>query len=331
VRSIGWVIELVMGTLDLAKVRFARSPMEELRNSVYVLAGRRGADLHRPWVSSARDRLAGLDLTVLFTLLSIDYGFPGFLNPLTEPGETFDDQLERVRATDDAGVRCYFDECWAPAEVPPALRPLHDAPGRALGPFCDLLAEYWRAAIEPVWPRLCALHEADFVYRSARLTGGGLARLFDDLHPQIEYAEDRLRVLLPHHDVRHTVNGVGVLLKPSAFIWPKLSICDGHDQVSIGYPARGVGGLWAEAPPVAHAPLADLVGRSRATLLALLDLPRSTTELAEQLGVTPATVSEHLAVLRLNNLVRSRRAGRVVLYERTPRGAGLLHGDSVLP
>jgi len=61
-----------MGTLDLAKVRFARSPMEELRNSVYVLTGRRGTDLHRPWVSLARARLAGLDLTVLFTLLSDD-------------------------------------------------------------------------------------------------------------------------------------------------------------------------------------------------------------------------------------------------------------------
>ncbi|MFJ7213195.1 ArsR family transcriptional regulator [Amycolatopsis sp. NPDC098790] len=324
------MIELLLGPLDLAKVRFARSPMEELRNSVYVLAGRRGADLHRPWITTARPRLAGLDLTVLFTLLSLDHGFPGFLNPLTEPGETFADQLDRVRATDDAGVRCYFDEGWAGDEVPPILRPLYDDPGRELGPFCDLLAAYWRAAIEPVWPRLCALHEADLVHRSAALTGGGLARLFDDLHPRIEYAGDVLRVLLPHHDVRHTVNGVGVLLKPSAFIWPRLSVCDGHDQVSIGYPARGVGRLWAQAP-VARAPLAELVGRSRAALLALLDLPRSTTELAQHLGVTPATVSEHLAVLRMNHLVRSRRAGRVVLYERTARGNGLLHDDPVTP
>ncbi|WP_284744916.1 hypothetical protein [Amycolatopsis sp. RTGN1] len=164
------MIELVMGTLDLAKVRFARSPMEELRTSVYVLEGRRGVDLHRPWVSMARGRLAGLDLTVLFTLLSIDHAFPGFLNPLTEPADTFDDQLERVRATDDAGIRCYFDESWAPEEIPTAVRPLYDDPGRTLGPFCDLLAAYWRAAIEPVWPRLCALHEADFAHRSARST-----------------------------------------------------------------------------------------------------------------------------------------------------------------
>lgn len=320
----------MLGTLDLAKVRFARSPMEELRNSVYVLAGRRGADLHRPWVTTARSRLAGLDVTVLVTLLSLDHGFPGFLNPSTEPGETFADQLERVRATDDAGVRCYFDEGWAPGEVPAVLRPLHEDPARELGPFCDLLAAYWHAAIEPVWPRLCALHEADFAHRSATLTRGGLARLFDDLHPRIEYAGDVLRVLLPHHDVRHTVNGVGVLLKPSAFIWPRLSVCDGHDQVSIGYPARGVGRLWEEAP-VVPAPLAELVGRSRAALLALLDLPRSTTELARHLGVTPATVSEHLAVLRVNHLVRSRRSGRVVLYERTARGAGLLHDDAGRP
>jgi DNA-binding transcriptional ArsR family regulator len=75
-------------------------------------------------------------------------------------------------------------------------------------------------------------------------------------------------------------------------------------------------------------PLAGLVGRSRAALLVLLELPRSTTQLAQTLGVTAATVSEHLAVLKRSNLVRSRREGRSVRYERTTLGSRLLtdHG-----
>jgi DNA-binding transcriptional ArsR family regulator len=322
------MIELVLGTLDLAKVRFTRSPMEELRNSIDVLTDRRGAELHRPWLDMVRPRLSTVDLTVLLALMSSEDYFPGFLSPSPRNGETFAEQLERVRATEAAGVRSYFDLAWTPETMPPVLRALHDDPERELGSLATTLAAYWEAAIEPVWPRLCALHDADLAHRSSTLTVGGLEGLFADLHPQVEYAVDRLLIHLPHHDVHHTVNGIGVLLMPSAFIWPKITICDSTELASIGYPARGIGTLWQSTPQAAVAPLAELLGRSRAALLALLDLPQSTTQLAAGLGVTPATVSEHLAVLRRNKLVDSRRAGRTVLYERTPLGSSLLLEDS---
>ena len=71
-------------------------------------------------------------------------------------------------------------------------------------------------------------------------------------------------------------------------------------------------------------PVADLLGRSRAALLARLDLPLSTTQVARDLGLSVAAVSEHLSVLRRSGLVRSRRAGRQVLYQRTALGTDLL-------
>ncbi|MGH3398924.1 MAG: ArsR/SmtB family transcription factor, partial [Streptosporangiaceae bacterium] len=66
-----------------------------------------------------------------------------------------------------------------------------------------------------------------------------------------------------------------------------------------------------------------LLGPPRARLLALLDQPASTTELACRLGVTPSAVSQHLRVLAAAGLVSRARAGRVVLYRQTETGARL--------
>jgi DNA-binding transcriptional ArsR family regulator len=54
-----------------------------------------------------------------------------------------------------------------------------------------------------------------------------------------------------------------------------------------------------------------------------LGAPRSTTELAERLTLSPATASHHLAALRDAGLVTGRREGRAVLYVRTPLGDAL--------
>ena len=66
------------------------------------------------------------------------------------------------------------------------------------------------------------------------------------------------------------------------------------------------------------------MGRTRATLLVALDSPRSTTELAGELGLTPGGVSQHLTVLRDAGLVCGRRVARSVLYLRSAEGDALL-------
>ncbi len=65
-------------------------------------------------------------------------------------------------------------------------------------------------------------------------------------------------------------------------------------------------------------------GRTRATLLTALDSPRSTTELAGELGLTPGGVSQHLGVLRDAGLVCGRRVARSVLYLRSSEGDALV-------
>jgi DNA-binding transcriptional ArsR family regulator len=115
------------------------------------------------------------------------------------------------------------------------------------------------------------------------------------------------------------------LLVPCAFIWPTVSVeCCGVDQPTITYPTRGVAELWQEAPAEQIDPLSSLVGRTRATLLATLGLPRTTTQLAAQLDLSPPAVSQHLKVLKDTGLVTARRRGRMVLYRRTAAATTLL-------
>ena len=66
------------------------------------------------------------------------------------------------------------------------------------------------------------------------------------------------------------------------------------------------------------------IGHSRVAILALLDLPLSTTQFGEQTEISLPAVCQHLAVLRHSGLVTSRRAGRTVLNTRTELGDALL-------
>jgi DNA-binding transcriptional ArsR family regulator len=61
-------------------------------------------------------------------------------------------------------------------------------------------------------------------------------------------------------------------------------------------------------------------------VVADLGAPRSTSELARRLSISPAVVSHHLRALRDAGLVTSRRDGRWVLYVRTPLGDALVAG-----
>jgi DNA-binding CsgD family transcriptional regulator len=320
------MIDLMLGVTDVARVRFARSPMDELVHSVNVLAGRRGDGMHRRWVEMATARLAGLDLSTLDALVEGNGYFPDFLMPPPQRWEsTFPEELDRVSQTGADEVRRCLDVCWPDGSLPDVLRPLYDEPRTELGALTRLLAAYWTAAIEPVWERLCAVHEADLSYRSSLLTSGGVDRVFGDLHPRVSYVEDRVRIDGPMAHRVHSVNGAGVLLVPCVFIWPRLTVFDsGLYQPTITYAARGVGDVWATPLDTTEAPVAELIGRGRAALLAVLDLPLSTTQLADRLGVAPSTVSEHLSILRRSGLVRSHRSGRTVLYERTPLAGRLL-------
>jgi DNA-binding transcriptional ArsR family regulator len=71
-----------------------------------------------------------------------------------------------------------------------------------------------------------------------------------------------------------------------------------------------------------------VLGTTRATLLAQLDLPMSTTQIAGQLALSAPSVSAHLRALHRAGILAARRDGRAVLYTRTGLGEQLVAARS---
>ncbi|MGK5499453.1 DUF5937 family protein [Streptomyces sp. URMC 125] len=258
-----------------------------------------------------------------------------------------EEEIARVRAADPAVAR--EEIARSPACAPGAaggavVRGMLADPERAVRTLAGLLERVWEALVAPHWPRLRALLEADVSFHARLLAEGGLDRLFTALRSRVSWDDGTLSVDLPH-DHAHNPGGEGVTLLPSAFVWPgavggavlppgparlpggerpgSTARPAGAGRAVVVYPARGVGGLWAgpaDGPPRA---LARLLGAHRAAVLAALDEPASTTDLAVRLGLAPSSVSAHLRTLREAGLLSSHRVRHRVLYERTPLGASL--------
>jgi DNA-binding transcriptional ArsR family regulator len=271
--------------------------------------------------------LGGLESELLTALVPLGPYLPEFLfPPPTRPWGVLAEELDAVAANPPAVVRAELDKVRQDRPLPAVLRPLYEDPAGQLPAVAEAMRRYWQATVEPVWPRLRAVSAADVTYRMERFADGGLARVLADLHPEVALEGDRLRVDKPHHcSHRFDLAGMGILLVPSAFIWPTVVVaCCEAEQPALTYPTRGVAELWQEESAEQTDPLSALVGRTRATLLAVLGLPRTTTQLAAQLDLSPPAVSQHLRVLKDTGLVSARRRGRMVLYQRTTAATTLL-------
>ena len=328
-------VELRFGPDDLLRCRFAVSPLCETHESVRTLGRPRRHAYHVPWLRRVRAAAAGLDLAPLLLFMPAHGGYtPDFLAP--PPGApltasvSFEEELARLRATDPAVAHAEMARslaCTAGAASSPEGRAMLDDPARAVRRLADITRDVWQALVRPHWPRLRPLLEADIVHRSRILADGGLENLFSDLHPGLSWSGGVLSVNVPGASPEpRDLAGRGLLLMPSVFAWP--NVVSGFAprwQPTVIYPARGMGRLW-QAPAGPPDALVRLLGPNRAAVLGELDEPASTTALADRLGLAAASVSAHLSVLRDAGLLVSHRAGRHVLYERTPLGAVLAGG-----
>lgn len=313
---------------DLLRCRFALSPLWETQAAVRVLARPERQGYHLPWLRRIRQAAAGLELGPLWLLMiegghSPDFFCPPPLGPLT----SFEEEIAGVRAVDPALAR--EDMALALADRPgaldsPAGRALLADPARTVRELAGLLEQAWQTLVEPHWPRLRALLEADVAYHSRRLAAVGFERLLGELSPQLAWSESTLTIARTSGRHSRVLGGQGLVLMPSVFAWP--DVVGGYEAPwlpAVIYPARGIGGLWTEPGDRTPDVLARLLGRARADILCALDEPAGTSALAHRLGLAPSSVSEHLSVLRSAELLTSRRYGHQVLYERTPLGIAL--------
>ena len=310
------------GVQDLARMRFAISPMFEMVSSLVALRDPSSAATHLPWVERTRGKLAGLDLGAALTLAPPTGYIPDFITPPPmTPVASIEDELAILRATPREQTVHEMGIFLRGRKPPAVLRELVDEPERGIARLADVLEAYWERAVAPDWPRVRALLQADIQYRARALTERGPAALFADVNPLIAWADGTLEVGI-HFDRDLELAGQGLVLVPTAF-GQRLLVSEPPHQPSVIYPARGIALLWQRG---ACAPdgLARALGASRATLLMTLDAPASTTDLAARLELSAGGISQHLGALREAGLVSGTRDGRTVLYARTPAADALV-------
>jgi DNA-binding transcriptional ArsR family regulator len=327
------LIEFVLAHADLARVRFAHSPLRELVASLRTLRDPQRQQVYHKWLSAVSGRLAGLDMELLTALAPVGPHMYDFLLPhLDGPSAALSNELEAVTIVSPDVVRDDLEHTAQGRPIPQPLRPLYEDPAAELPHVVDELAKYFRAAVEPFWPQVQSIITADLIYRMEQFAAGGVANVLSNLHPEIAFKADRLFIDKRHHcSHRFDLTGQGIVLVPSAFSWPALLVgCCDLAQPSLNYPPRGVADIGGDPHADQSNSLVTLVGRTKITLLTSLEYPKTTTQLAKDLDISPAAVSQHLKVLKATGMAAPRRRGRAVLYQRTPAASALLtsiHAD----
>lgn len=325
-RTLGFVIEFRLGPADLCRTRFAYSPLSELAAGLHALTSGAVHRLHRPWLDGSRGALRPQDVALLRVVVPPRPQLAEFLyGSLQGRSTTIEQQLADVANLSADELRTDLARVWESAPLPPTLSELLAA-SSAGERIADALYACWSATIEPHWPRLRAVLDADVAFRAERLTHGGSEALLADLHPQVRLAGNVVQIDKARFNHSRDLTGEGLILVPSIFTWPRVIVAgEVPNQPSLTYAARGIATVWPDdqATP-ADDPLIALIGRTRAEILRALDVPHSPTQLAVRLQRSPSSACQHLTVLRRSGLATARRRGRQMLYVRTPLADGLL-------
>jgi DNA-binding transcriptional ArsR family regulator len=317
---VGW---WQINTDTLADSRFVVSALAEAMASLITLERATATHLgERAWLGAHlpayRRRLADDPVGALLVQASLGRRWiADFLTPTPtgEPGRTFDDEVARIRETPPEAAQADLAVALA-GPVPARLR-RPDLPDRA----ADLLTWVWTETVLPYWPRRRRILEADIVGRTGRLSQSGWAAALDEMRPGMRWlGEGRLQINTHDYPPRE-VSGARLLFVP---VTPRHGWASWElpDRYAVVYPSSGV--LVETDRPSPPEALARLLGPARAGVLTLLDSPLSTTQLVALTGQGLGSVGRHLKVLLDARLVRRRRAGRSVLYYRTPTGEALV-------
>ena len=333
------MIRIALGPTGLSQARFAVSPLHAAVELLYFCA-RVPHAIPRRWRAAADDALQGGRLNLL-VMLARDgaHGYmPDFLMP-TPAGYKGDPhaELHEVSTTParrvDYEVRnLLYGSSWAgrlPARRPAAalLAAIehggHDLAEKVAGQ----LAQFWEAALAAHWPRIMAGLEDDIAQRSRTIAREGFAAMMRALHPAVDWADGGLNLQMRYYEGNTTAQTI--ILVPGAFGHLPLNVIDpaaapDYRIPLIGYPAMS-------SAPFDAPPLDELIGSTRAQLLANLAEPRTTEQLARCLQLSRSTISYHLQVLHRAGVVLRIRHARLVYYHASSSESSLLSRPETAP
>ncbi|MGW6459474.1 ArsR/SmtB family transcription factor, partial [Streptomyces sp. NPDC055078] len=184
----------------------------------------------------------------------------------------------------------------------------------------------------PYWPQIKAAVDAERAIRARAFLAGGTDELLGSLHPTVRWEAPVLRIVYPV-DADLFLQGRGLRLVPSYFCREgPITLRDTALSPVLVYPVqRGLGSLERSTSTAGADTLARLLGRTRAATLSMIAEAENTTgnEIARRLDISPASASEHAAVLRDAGLIRSLRVRNTIRHAVTPLGVELLEGRAL--
>ncbi|GAA3755313.1 ArsR/SmtB family transcription factor [Salinactinospora qingdaonensis] len=251
---------------------------------------------------------------------------PDFLTPLSGPGGV-EQGLDAVLATPPSRLRRDLALLARQQHRSTTVRGLLREGPTALRPVAAAMRSYYELALAPEWERLGSRMEHNLA------SGPGTAGAPREIPPPLR-ASTRWQgwVLTIAYPVSRDLSLAGrpLYLIPSFFCrrYP-IALHDPGLTPVVVYPAvhTSVVPVAPSVEPQRRTVLARLLGGTRAAVFEAIAHGCTTTELARRLDISPASASEHTAVLRDAGLVRSQRRRNTVYHQMTELGYGLLLGE----
>lgn len=317
---------------DLQRVRIARvpDPLWELAYSVRRVHSQEAPPVFGAWRRAAHARLradrATHDALVLLRSLIPPAGYiPDFLTP-APAGPELATALEQLLATPPSQVARDLVRL---AETGHGAAAYSVAAPGGLKELADAMSTYHQAVLAPYWPQVRAAIAKEVAVRTRELLDGGTQALLEGLRPYATWSAPVLEVDYPVTRDLHLA-GRGLLLIPSYFCWRRpTALADPRLPPVLVYPVAREP-LAVPGGADGHATgedLTRLLGRTRAAVLGEVARTeaRTTSEIAEAVGVSLPSASYQIAVLRDSGLLASRRNGKYVLHTVTRLGLALLN------
>lgn len=326
--TIELVIRIQFTAADLGRVTFPAEPepLWEAALAARVLGDRAIPPAARRWRRQVGPRVRP-SMRPLFKLISPTGQFPDFLTPVVDaPG--LEPAVEALSETPADVVRDQLGP-WLPAQVEPFMEGLLAGRAGARRALGNAVREFHQEVLTPSAGNIERRYGADIALRSRALLHGGVEAMLGGLHPDLTWVSPVLTSYGlgagPTFDIR--LEGRGLQLYPSAFTAECLALDVPGRRPVLVYPCADLALDDADESDA----LADLLGRTRATVLRALVASASTTQLARRCGISLASTSDHTRILRAAGLITTHRAGGTALHSLTPVAHRLLRSPHSLP
>ncbi|GAA1586653.1 winged helix-turn-helix domain-containing protein [Kribbella sancticallisti] len=314
-----------LNAIDLSRtvVRSRPAVMQEL-----AAAGRRVTQADAPtylagWNARTRAALRPI-MRPYLDLCRVPRWVPDFLTPAGWSSDFDAAVIDEVVNTPAALMREELQPMIEAGRLPARVGALAAGDQSARRQLRAAIVAFHDVAVAPYWTEITTAVHADRAARGTTMVEHGIDRVLHTLSSHLRWNASKLSYECPGGaDVELAPAGHGVILVPS-YLGIVPSFADvGGGPVAVCYPIE-------RRPPdlAGRKPLADLLGRTRATVLTAVAGGRSTTEVAHEVGISAGSASQHTSVLRSAGLITTHRTGPAVRHSLTPLGLSLLEAGS---